>query len=170
VKRPPWVARDKRDSDAMHKWVNARLDELEAVDRQRLVGDADLDAPWTPPTIPPERAEWYDRWRREGGLEREAAEHGVIGPLKAFIARVAPGLEDFVRLRPLKPGEKYLRTFGVDPNDKRRDAKGRSIAALEAMQKGEGGRRREGRGAHPKDLGGGLPKAKTPSKRRAVSA
>lgn len=49
----------------------------------------------------------YNKWRREGGLELEAAKHGVIEPARDLVRSVFPLLADLVQLPPLKRGEKY---------------------------------------------------------------
>jgi hypothetical protein len=126
---PPWIARNERERQEMVAWVNARLDEQDAEERRR-------QADPFPPVIPPEHAEKYNRWRDEGGLERLAAQHGVIGPARDLIRSRWPLLADLVQLPPLGRGEKYLRSGGVSITDKRRDAHGRSLAMLEAHRKG----------------------------------
>ena len=111
---PPWSAQDQRDRLMMHDWVNARLDELDAEERRR-------QADPFPPIIPPEYAEKYDKWRREGGLELLAMAHGVIGPMRDWIRSRFPTLpvDDIVQLPPLGRGDKYPRTGGVSITDKR---------------------------------------------------
>jgi hypothetical protein len=104
---PPWTACCERDRRLMRDWVNARLDEENRAEAERQVGDADLDAPYRPPVIAPEHAEKYTKWRREGGLERAAAEHGVIELARDRVRSVLPLLADFVQLLPLKRGKKY---------------------------------------------------------------
>lgn len=143
---PPWRARNERERQAMIDWAIAKLDEEDAAERRRLVGDADLNAPWTPrfPDPPPglspekvaERAAAWDTWLRDGGLEEEAAKHGVIGPARARARRDSPRLAALVQLPQLKRGEKYLRFGGISLDDHRRDADGRFLAFLEAVHDG----------------------------------
>ena len=111
---PRWIAQDQRDRQTMHDWVNARLDELDAEERRR-------QADPFPPVIAPEHAEKYDKWRREGGLELLAMEHGVIGPMRDLVRSRFPTLpvDDIVHLPPLGRGKKYVRTGGVSITDKR---------------------------------------------------
>jgi hypothetical protein len=140
--RPRWFARDAHERRAMQRWVIKQLDDADAAERRRLAG-GDLDTPWTPPFPDPppdlsaeqaaERAAAWDKWLRDGGIEREAAKHGVIGPARA---KAPPLLADLVQLPPLKRGEKHLRLGGMSPDDKRRDAEGRSLAFLEAIHRG----------------------------------
>jgi hypothetical protein len=91
----------------MGDWVNARLDEENQAEAKRQIGNADLAAPYRPPVIAPEHAEKYTKWRREGGLERAAAEHGVIELARDRVRSVLPLLADLVQLPPLKRGKKY---------------------------------------------------------------
>jgi hypothetical protein len=88
--------------------VNARLNEENQAEAERRIGDADLDAPYRPPVIAPEHAEKYNKWRREGGLERAAAEHGVMELARRRVRSVFPLLADLVQLPPLKRGKKIL--------------------------------------------------------------
>jgi hypothetical protein len=105
--KPRWTARNERERRMMHDWVNARLNEENQAEAERRIGDADLDAPYRPPVIAPEHAEKYNKWRREGGLERAAAEHGVIKPARDKVRSVFPLPADLVQLPPLKRGKKY---------------------------------------------------------------
>jgi hypothetical protein len=110
---PPWTAGNERERRMMHDWVNARLDEENQAEAKRLVGDVDPDAPYRPPVIAPEHAEKYNKWRREGGFELEAAKHGVIEPARKLVRSVFPLLADLVQLPPLKRGKKYYPTRSV---------------------------------------------------------
>jgi hypothetical protein len=107
---PPWTAGNERERRMMHDWVNARLNEENQAEAERRIGDADVDAPCRPPVIAPEHAEKYNKWRREGGLERAAAEHGVMELARRRVRSVFPLLADLVQLPPLKRGKKYYPT------------------------------------------------------------
>ena len=105
---PPWTAGNGRERQMMHDRVNARLNEENQAEAERRIGDADLDAPCRPPVIAPEHAEKYNKWRREGGLERAAAEHGVIELARRRVRSVFPLLADLVQLPPLKRGKNII--------------------------------------------------------------
>jgi hypothetical protein len=98
--RPPWTARNERERRAMVDWVNKKLDEENATEAQRYADNF-------PPVIAPEHAEKYFKWRSEGGLERAAAEAGVIDLARALVRSRWPYLADLVQLPPLKRGEKF---------------------------------------------------------------
>ncbi len=137
---PPWIARNPRDRQAMECWVIARLDDLDAAERQRQADNF-------PPVVPPEHAEKYDKWRREGGLEFEAAKRGVIVPARDLVRTVFPLLADLVQLPPLKRGEKYrpehagIRTFGELRHRWRIDSAAKDVARIREVWQSHYGKR-----------------------------
>ena len=95
---PPEKLKSEDDRQANIDSVSASIDEDDETRSEALLID-----------IPPEHQEKYDKWRREGGLERAAADDGVIEPMRALVRSVFPYAADLLQLPKLKPGQKFRR-------------------------------------------------------------
>lgn len=101
-KLPPWEAKNSREREWMERWVNAKLDELDSEDLDRLerqINAANASAPeW--PTIKAQ----MDEHDLKKALER--AERGDMASLR----KLYPRLARFINRPKLdKPGDHFLR-------------------------------------------------------------
>ena len=121
---PPWFALNERDAKQMFEWVKRRLDQW----------DKGLWAPsdtiWPSDEQRRQMREQTraalgkaDQWRREGGLERQAARRGDIRPALELIRKLKPQLADLVQLPPLARGRRRdpitVGGVPVPPGDKK---------------------------------------------------
>jgi hypothetical protein len=109
--KPPWIARNRRERQAMVDWVNARLDEphASAHDWTRKEG---------------REYQWVEKGNGvlvqtsipdDGTFEALKALEGDIEPARALIRKCYPLLVDvgLVQLPPLRPGKKYRRGYFI---------------------------------------------------------